>query len=88
MSAAHKIWQGVLRQDGTIGPEPYRGWAVRFDPPPIPIRSFDWSATHPDYDADWRGDEEGWVGNGLSAQAGSYAELCAEIDAIEAERAE
>ena len=28
----------------------YRGWSISFDFPPIPIRDFDWSATHPDYD--------------------------------------
>ena len=31
------------------------------DYPPIPIRSMDWSATSPDFDADWRGEEDGWV---------------------------
>jgi hypothetical protein len=88
MSATHRIWQGVLRQDGTIGPEPYRGWKISFDPPPIPVRSFDWSATHPDYDAEWLGEEDGWQDNGLSVRAESYEELCALIDEKEAELAE
>lgn len=30
----------------------YRGWLVRYDPPPIPVRDFDWTATHPDYDGE------------------------------------
>ena len=33
----------------------YRGWRISFINPPIPIRSFDWQGTHPDYD----GDEDG-----------------------------
>lgn len=28
----------------------HRGWSISFDFPPIPIRDWDWSATHPDYD--------------------------------------
>lgn len=28
----------------------YRGYHIRFDPPPIPVRSFDWSWVHDDYD--------------------------------------
>lgn len=28
----------------------YRGWSIDYVNPPIPIRDFDWSATHPDYD--------------------------------------
>ena len=88
MSSTHEIWLGVLRQDGTVGPaKTYRGWTIHYDPPPIPVRSFDWSATHPDYDAEYLGEEDGWQDNGLKASAGTFEELCAEIDAIEAERA-
>jgi len=28
----------------------HRGWHIKYSPPPIPVRDFDWSATHPDYD--------------------------------------
>ena len=31
-------------------PDTYRGWEISFDYPPIPVRNFDWSATHPNYD--------------------------------------
>lgn len=78
--SVHKIMRDVFSGK-------YRGWSVNYDPPPIPVRDFDWSATHPDYDADWRGEEDGWCDNGLKANAATYEELCAEIDAIEDEMA-
>ena len=28
----------------------YRGYHIRFDPPPIPVRSCDWSWHHDDFD--------------------------------------
>lgn len=28
----------------------YRGWRIEHNPPPIPCRDFDWTATHPDFD--------------------------------------
>ena len=28
----------------------HRGWDISFDYPAIPVRDFDWSASHPDYD--------------------------------------
>ena len=28
----------------------YRGYHIRFDPPPIPIREFDWQWHHDDFD--------------------------------------
>jgi hypothetical protein len=31
-------------------PRTYRGWDISFDYPSIPLRSFDYSASHPDYD--------------------------------------
>jgi hypothetical protein len=65
----------------------YRGWTIHYDPPPIPTRAFDWHAVHPDYDAEWLGEEDGWQDNGLKACASSYEALCAEIDTIEDERA-
>lgn len=50
----------------------YRGWPISFDYPPIPVRSFDYSATHPDFD----GPEDGRY-----VQGASLAEIRAEIDA-------
>lgn len=61
----------------------YRGWSVNFDPKPIPIRDFDWTATHPDYDASYEGEEDGWTDNGLKASAATYPILCDEIDALQ-----
>jgi hypothetical protein len=58
----------------------FRGWKISVDPKPIPDRSFDWEAVHPDYDASWEGEEDGWVSNGLSVHAATYEELLAEID--------
>lgn len=59
----------------------YRGWAIHYDPPPIPIRSFDWTATGPDFDADYQGEEDGFVGNGQQVSAPTRDALVAEIDA-------
>ena len=61
----------------------YRGWRIDCDPKPIPCRSFDWTATHPDYDVDWC--EDGPSDNGLKAHGSTYEELCAEINYIEEE---
>jgi hypothetical protein len=30
----------------------YRGYVIRYDPPPIPVRKFDWSWHHEDFDLD------------------------------------
>lgn len=66
----------------------YRGWTISYDPPPIPIRDFDWQAYGPNYDASWEGYEDGWVDNGEKAAAGTRAELIEEIDAWFEENAE
>lgn len=58
----------------------YRGWTISYDPPPIPIRSFDWTGTSPDFDASYEGEEDGWVSNGQQVSAGSRDALIAEID--------
>lgn len=59
----------------------YRGWTISYDPPPIPIRSFDWCGTGPNFDASWEGEEDGYVSNGEQVMAGTRAELIEEIDA-------
>lgn len=57
----------------------YRGWLISFDYPPIPTRTFDWSATSPDYDCD--GDSEGFhCVSGSSVHAATRDALIAEID--------
>jgi hypothetical protein len=57
----------------------YRGWAISFDFPPIPIRSMDWSATHPDYDASFEDGE--WQATGGHVHGATLDEVKAEIDA-------
>lgn len=60
-------------------PDTYRGWSISFNPPPIPLRSHDWRAHHPDYDA-WT-DDGYWTDNGKKVHAATREELIAEIDA-------
>ena len=56
----------------------YRGWTISYDPPPVPLREFDWQATGPNYDAWNEGD--GWQDNGAKAFGRTREEL---IDAID-----
>lgn len=60
-------------------------WRVTYDPPPIPVRDLDWHFLHDDYDADWQGEEDGYVGNGLCGEAATPKACLAEIAEIEAE---
>jgi hypothetical protein len=62
-------------------PDTYRGWTISYDPPPIPIRYFDWIAQGPNFDASYEGEEDGWVGNGEQVHASTRGELIEEIDA-------
>ena len=64
----------------------HRGWSISYDPKPIPTRDFDWEAVHPDYDASWEGEEDGYVSNGLAVNAATYKDLLLEIDVAEDER--
>jgi hypothetical protein len=59
----------------------HRGWSISFDFPPIPIRSMDWGATSPDYDASYEGEEDGWVSSGGHVTAATLEGVKAEIDA-------
>lgn len=63
----------------------YRGWEISYNPPPIPVRSCDWIAMHPDYEA-WT-DEGRWVSNGLCLHAPNKAELIEAIEEWELENA-
>lgn len=76
----HPIFSKAL---GPFAPmtDTYRGWTISYDPPPIPIRDFDWRATGPNYDASYEGPEDGWVDNGEKAEAPTRAKLIEEIDA-------
>lgn len=77
--SAHAASQ--LRATETVTPDQwaYKGWDISFDAKPIPIRSFDWTATSPDYDCD--GDSEGFfVCSGQQVSAATYEELLVEIE--------
>lgn len=83
----HPIFADVIsahaRVTKAVAPaaDTYRGWTISYDPPPIPIRDFDWRATGPNYDASYEGAEDGWVDNGEKASATTRGALIAEIDA-------
>jgi hypothetical protein len=64
-----------------VSADTYRGWTIHFDPPPIPIRNFDWRAYGPNYDASYEGDEDGFIDNGEKAEAPTREKLIEEIDA-------
>lgn len=68
-------YMGALPTDKNYDPSlnTYRGWHISF--------SYGWCAVHPDFDASYEGDEDGWVGNGLSiSNCQSKAALLDEID--------
>lgn len=67
-------------------PTTYRGWSIHYDPTPLPIRAFDYTAIHPDYDASY--DDGEWSGNGLAVHAATLTDLRREIDDAEADLAE
>lgn len=69
-------------------PDTYRGWSIYYDPPPIPIRDFDWRAISPNYDASYEGPEDGWEDNGEKAYGRTRDELIKEIDAWFDERSD
>ena len=56
----------------------YRDWTIWYEPPPIPIRTMDWTYSHNDYD----GPPDRRYG-----YASSVAECKADIDEIEQENA-
>ena len=58
-------------------PATYRGWTISQGRWPEPA----WSATGPNYDASYEGEEDGWVSNGEAANAPTRVALVAEIDA-------
>lgn len=41
-----------------------------------------WTATHRNYDADYQGEEDGFVDNGLKAEGRTLEELCEDIDNV------
>jgi hypothetical protein len=62
----------------------YGAWTIYYDPPAIPIRSFDWHFVHADYDAEQFGDGS-YSDNGLRGDGASPEDCIAQIKEIEAE---
>lgn len=52
----------------------YRGWR-------IDSAYVGYSAIHPDYDASWEGEEDGYIDNGLQVHAMTIDGVKAEVDA-------
>ena len=77
----HPVFAGILASHCPMPADQHRGWAISFDYPPIPCRDFDWSATSPDYDASYEGEEDGWVSSGTVLHGRTRADVIAEIDA-------
>lgn len=75
-------WQTI----GRCGRCRYRGWTISYDPPPIPMRDFDWTATGPNFDASYEGAEDGYASNGEQVHAATREALIAEIDGWLAEQ--
>lgn len=68
-----------------FGTEKHKGWEVQFNPPPIPVRDFDWVAIHPDYEG-WMQDGD-YVSNDLIVHAPNKTSLLQAIDDWEEENA-
>lgn len=62
----------------------YRGWTISQGRWPEP----EWSATGPNFDASYEGEEDGFVGNGECAYASTREALITEIDEWFEENAE
>lgn len=62
----------ALDRDGYV--QEYRGWAITWD-------YGHYTATGPDYDASYEGEEDGWVDNGHRVSARTRDGLIEEIDA-------
>jgi hypothetical protein len=76
------FWNGVIAdhaasQIRATEAVTHRGWSINQGRWPEPA----WSATSPDYDASWEGEEDGWVASGGHVNAPTRAALVEEIDA-------
>lgn len=76
------FWNGIIanhaaaqaRVSELVTPGEYRGWRLDFE--------YGYhTATHPDFDASWEGEEDGWVGSHPTLTARTQRDLFAEIDA-------
>jgi hypothetical protein len=65
----------------------YGRYTIYYDPPPIPLRQFDWRFVHDDYDGA-PNEPDGPPGDSRCGAEASPAACRAEIDAIEGELAE
>jgi hypothetical protein len=55
-------------------PSLYRGWSISQGPDDC------YYGTGPNYEADWQGEEDGFVGNGEQCSGGTWDDLKDEID--------
>ena len=69
----------VARVTNSVAPKEYRGWSISWD-------YGEYSATGPNYDASWEGEEDGWVDNGERVFARTLPDLYVEVDAAIAEQ--
>jgi len=51
----------------------YKGWTISFD-------YGYWNAVHDDYDAEWKGEEDGWVDNGRKLSERTFDDLLLVIE--------
>lgn len=80
------FWNDIIRQHAdaqlrateSVTPG-HRGWSIEWD-----YGYF--TATGPDYDASYEGEEDGWVDNGQRVSARTWEGVIEEIDAWFAER--
>lgn len=69
----------LARMSEAVTPKEYRGWSISWD-----YGYF--TATGPNYDASWEGEEDGWVDNGERCSARTWGQLRGAIDAYIDER--
>lgn len=50
-----------------------------YDPPPVPFRHSDWVAITDNYDADWQGEEDGYVSHSPIGHGATEAEALADL---------
>lgn len=72
-SAAHQTPDTPATASEAVTPKEYRGWSISWD-----YGYF--TATGPNYDASWEGEEDGWVDNGERVSARTLPDLYEEID--------
>lgn len=65
--------KAVTPADDSPPPDQHRGWTITWD-------YGHYTATGPDYDASWEGEEDGWVDNGHRVSSRTREGVIEEID--------